>query len=40
MGAVAAQRVLEALREGKDLDPALEMLPPTLVQRDSTAKLG
>lgn len=39
MGAAAARRVLEALREGKDLDPALEMLPPALVLRDSTAKL-
>jgi LacI family transcriptional regulator len=39
MGAAAAQRVLDALRDSKQLDPALEMLPPTLVLRDSTAKL-
>lgn len=39
MGAVAAHRVLDALRDSKQLDPALEMLPPTLVLRDSTAKL-
>jgi LacI family transcriptional regulator, galactose operon repressor len=39
MGAAAAHRVLNALRDGKDLDPTLEMLPPTLVLRDSTAKL-
>ena len=39
MGAAAAQRVLDALLEGKDLDPARQMLQPELVQRDSTAKL-
>jgi LacI family transcriptional regulator len=39
MGAAAAQRLLDALREGKDMDPVLEMLPPALVLRDSTAKL-
>jgi LacI family transcriptional regulator len=39
MGAAAAKRVLNALHDGKSLDPTLEMLPPTLVLRDSTAKL-
>lgn len=39
MGAAAAHRVLDALRDSKELDPVLEMLPPTLVLRDSTAKL-
>ncbi len=39
MGALAASRVLDALREGsKTLNSSLEMLPPTLVLRDSTAK--
>jgi LacI family transcriptional regulator len=38
MGAAAARRVLEALGEGKDMDFHLEMLPPALVLRDSTAK--
>lgn len=40
MGATAAHRLLHALRENKDLDPQLEMLPPTLVLRDSTARLN
>lgn len=38
MGAAAAHHVLEALLEGKDLEPRLEMLPPTLVLRDSTCE--
>jgi len=38
MGAAAARRVLDALHEGKSLDPALQMLPPALVLRDSTAE--
>jgi LacI family transcriptional regulator len=38
MGAAAARRVLDALEDGKGLDPALEMLPPALVLRDSTAE--
>jgi LacI family transcriptional regulator len=40
MGAAAAHRLLAALRENKDIDPQLEMHPPTLVLRDSTARLG
>jgi LacI family transcriptional regulator len=40
MGAVAAQRVLNALAEkGKTEDLVLEMFGPTLVLRDSTARL-
>lgn len=39
MGAAAARRVLDALHENKSLDPALQLLPPTLVLRDSTAQL-
>ncbi|MGB0123432.1 MAG: substrate-binding domain-containing protein, partial [Silvibacterium sp.] len=39
MGRAAARRVLDALNDDKDLDPALQMLPPALVLRDSTAKL-
>jgi LacI family transcriptional regulator len=39
MGAEAAQRVLDALRESKELNSQLHMLAPTLVLRDSTAKL-
>jgi LacI family transcriptional regulator len=39
MGAAAARRVLKALADGEDLDPGLEMLPPVLVLRDSTAAL-
>jgi LacI family transcriptional regulator len=39
MGAVAARRVLEALRDDKQLDSHREMLPPALVVRDSTARL-
>lgn len=39
MGAAAARRVLDALRAGEDLDPALEMLAPALVLRESTAAL-
>lgn len=37
MGAVATRRVLDALREGKELEPVLELLPPELVVRASTA---
>jgi LacI family transcriptional regulator len=39
MGEAAVRRVLDALRDGKDLDRDLEMLPPVLVLRDSTAEL-
>ncbi|HTZ88876.1 MAG TPA: LacI family DNA-binding transcriptional regulator [Alloacidobacterium sp.] len=40
MGAAAARRVLNALHEGSSLSPDLQMLPPELVLRDSTAKLN
>jgi DNA-binding LacI/PurR family transcriptional regulator len=40
MGEAAARRVLDALGDGKDLDPVLEMLPPALVLRGSTARHG
>jgi LacI family transcriptional regulator len=40
MGAVAARRILEALRKDEELDSQLEMLPPVLVTRDSTARLA
>ncbi len=39
MGAAAARRVLDALHEGRSLGSGLQMLPPELVLRDSTAKL-
>jgi LacI family transcriptional regulator, galactose operon repressor len=39
MGAAAAKRVLDALRDSKELNPQLDMLAPTLVLRHSTAKL-